>query len=978
MSDLSGRGTDLPVDRAALLGEAYKRGILPPQQRGLYEEGVRRGLFKEAGAQAPPASSVPTPATAGNNADPFGTFAPPADVPAQISPSPREELAKQLRERFGGSGTTRSMVFPGQIRAMQEDFTARAKLAEEERRLKAGYEPGVDYETGTSFADAIQMKRMDNPAERRAMLEGRYGKDKVFQDKRGEFYVETPEGKRIAPEGSGFIKNTLAGVYAGSPEIIGAGIGSALASAGGPLGAVGGAVVGGATGKAANEAIKLLSGQQRKTLGEEVASLAKAGVEQGVGEGAGRILTAIPGVAGQAYRKFFTGTTPEMRSLAASVDRAGGAAPLRSVTPGLSSAIQRQDISTKLGSDYLEERNRAAVHTRLREIIESTGKSPQQAQAELSEILDPTARVSSRRAGESIVGAVRQEASQLEGDVTNIARDADQVLAMQLGRLNALSRRAPAGALGEDLAEGIGQARADFSTAMGKGYARVDQMTGNAPVVPQGLVQRRAQEVLDALPKDARGEPIFGDANVLRSIRQLATTADNLPLGQAKAIRSTLGELGELTDMTPGVAKHQFEQLRRAQDVAIGQAAADPAVAPAINLLRSLDSTYAEGIRKFKDAALNRMVNQAKTGIAPDPGRVAADVLKPEQSARAAEIKKMVGPDVWRRVGAADWQNVMATATDVQTGEVSARRLAAAIKARDRGVGDANLLNLTYGPHIANDMRLYSQRMDARGGKVPASTLAPDNFGATMRALETAQFKQDAFLKTNYLAELSKPGPLEDSAVSFIVRPREETRLIEAQSFFGDASPQMQAIRDQARKELLNSAIVPTTTGAGTTIEGTGIEEALGLFTSKQQEILFPGGLADDMKQLAKEIRFMFPARPDQMAGGLIAGEVKNLPLSLRIPGGRIPMRAYYQGMAWIYSQPGVVHALANGLRPGPGKDATRETIRTIFRSAAEGMLGDTPGAEAAGAERDDVSAQPQLSPREDLANKIRERMRAQ
>jgi len=36
-------------DRAALLGEAYKRGILPPQQRGLYEEGLRRGLFKAPG-----------------------------------------------------------------------------------------------------------------------------------------------------------------------------------------------------------------------------------------------------------------------------------------------------------------------------------------------------------------------------------------------------------------------------------------------------------------------------------------------------------------------------------------------------------------------------------------------------------------------------------------------------------------------------------------------------------------------------------------------------------------------------------------------------------------------------------------------------------------------------------------------------------------------------------------------------------------
>ena len=57
-----------PRDRGALLGEAYKRGVLPPQQRGLYEEGLRRGLFKAqepAGAQTAPAAPAATPDASG-------------------------------------------------------------------------------------------------------------------------------------------------------------------------------------------------------------------------------------------------------------------------------------------------------------------------------------------------------------------------------------------------------------------------------------------------------------------------------------------------------------------------------------------------------------------------------------------------------------------------------------------------------------------------------------------------------------------------------------------------------------------------------------------------------------------------------------------------------------------------------------------------------------------------------------------------
>jgi hypothetical protein len=107
-----------------------------------------------------------------------------------------------IADPLGAMGSAISRA-PAALRSAQESFSARAKAFQEERRLKEGYEPGVDYDTGTGFADAIQMKRMDNPAEKRAFLTGKYGENNVFQDKRGEYFVQTPEGKRVSPRERG-------------------------------------------------------------------------------------------------------------------------------------------------------------------------------------------------------------------------------------------------------------------------------------------------------------------------------------------------------------------------------------------------------------------------------------------------------------------------------------------------------------------------------------------------------------------------------------------------------------------------------------------------------------------------------------------------------------------------------------------------------------------------------------------------------
>jgi len=1042
MSDLPTQ-PDAGPDRASILGEAYKRGLLPPEQRGVYEEGLRRGLIKpQGGPQSAPAAPaaqsfdtalspaeeaaftgwkqqyaprdsgadydlrgafkaglVPDAATGhwpdtykkpnhptfsdqsmyavGPNAAKAGRwegdrFIPPAAAP-QVP-----DIANPLGAM--GSAITRA---PEALRSAQSGFAAKLKTRQEDERLKQGYEPGVDYDTGTGFIDAIRMKSQSNPAQQWDFLAEKYGPDKVHQDKRGQFYVETEDGKRLSPEGTGFIKNFLAGIYANAPQAAAMTAGGMLGSAAGPAGAVAGAGLGSMAERAASDFIAKLRGRDlHQTTGQQLSDIAGAGVEGAAAEAGGRLVTQLPAAAGQLFRNRIADVTPERLSLGRSVAEAGGTPPIRSLTPGLTSPAQKQEISARLGADWLENRNQQAVHGRLQEIVNS-GMSPDAQRAAIGQILDPTAAVATRETGEPIVAAVQQHAAQLGGEVENLARDADRQLTQQLGRLNAQARRAPPGDLGEDVAAGIGQARTDFSTAMQKVYSRVDQLAGGQPSVPTRLMKREAESILQSLPKDAQGNPIFGDPRVLQTLNRIKGAPAKWTLSDAQAARSALGEFANFTDMTPGVAKRQFDNLRQAVDGGISQAEADPAMAPAVKLLRSADTAYAQGIQKFEDTQINRMVSQARTGIVPDPGKVADLVLVPGEKSRAATIKGMVGDRVWRRVAAADWQNIMATAADRQTGEVSARRLAAALAARDRG----GLLELTYGPGIARDMRLYSQRLDARGGTIPASNLNPDNFSRTMRALESAQAEQDAFLKTNYLSALADPKtPRADSAVSFILKPGEETRLIRAQEFFGENSPQMQAIRDQAQKELLHSAIIPTQTGAGTTVAGKGIEKALAQFTPKQQEILFPGGLAEDMKRLAKEINFMFPVDPSDMAGSLIAGNVKNRPLlgsmagagvgaaagaglggalgflggpggmvAGAIPGaaiggtagllagGRLLKTAYYEGMGWIYSQPRVVRALSEGLRPGPGQAVTREAIRGIFRAAAAGELQEAP-----------------------------------
>jgi hypothetical protein len=843
-------------------------------------------------------------------------------------------------------------------------------------QLPGGRMQGVDYTTGTGFFDRMALNQASNPAEQKLYLEKKYGADKVHQDPGGRFYIMTPDTKMVAPSGGSPFQQFSAAMA--DPTMVGGTLGgvagSAIPGVGTAGGAVAGAMAGGALGRTVSEAWKSLVGTSASTAGEKAHEIGSAGLAMGGGEGAGRLISGIPSAAGSVFRSKVAGVTPESRQMAATIERMGGVAPIQTAAPGLASPSQKQFISAKLGEDWLAQRNTPVVQKRLQDIIRSSSLSPVERENLIRQMLDPAAAVSTTETGEPLVQAVRSKVAGMEANVSRLTADADRILNSQLSSIT--RRMAKPGSLGQDVAADLATSRQQFSEAAQKLYGPIDNIVGDQAVVPTAGIKKQATELLQS--------PLFGDPRLVPVMTNLSKLPDHIKFSDAQEIRTLLNNWELSPDLAGSLPKRQFSLLRDASDAAFTAAADNPAIAPAIDMLRKADAFYAEGIKKFKNVTINQIVHDVRDGIVPNPVVVANKVLREGQLEQAQTIKGMVQPSVWERIAGADWESIVGhggSARDPQSGDIIPRRLAAEVADRKA----SGLLDLTYGSR-ARDIELYADRVSARGGKLPPEALGLDRLGRTVRELDVSQKRLDDYLKTNYLAALAKPGPVSDDAVRFVVKPGQTERLEMARAEFGDSSPQMKAIRTQALKELLHSAVARSPTGVGQAISGTGIERALSQYTTRQQEILFPGGLAEDMRQLAREIRGMFPgmARGDMLTGAQIAGAIKNAPLlgSMRaaragaitgavlgglpgfaagpggamigagagatvgaiaggLAGGRLVKTQYYQALAWIYSQPRVVRMLTQGLQPGPGKAVTREVIRGIFRLAGYGMLPD-------------------------------------
>lgn len=927
-----------------------------------------RDLFKLTGLSA--GESKPNPSQLGAT----------PDTPAGPEPEGRNLLAEL--------GIPRSAA---RMRKEDRQATQAQGLSDTIR----GRAPGLDYDTGTDWLDKAFLSSADNDAERYAYLSDKYGKDSVKREfdanhqPTSPFYI-VKDGKKIVPTGGDMLSTGSASLVAGAPQMAGSTAGAMRGAAtgaqlgsrfgptggaiGGVLGSIAGAGGGAALGKVVQEATKAAQGMHRKDTAEELQALYIEGLVGSAGEGGARLLggaVGLPfskGLLGGAVRPGISDTTSESRALTESVLRKGAVPPTITALPGMKVTQFHQAIAEKLFGRFGDTKNLAFIVGEIESALRKSGIPEADLPAALDQVLHSQA-ISTKALGEKLSAKAAEKSTQLLSDVdrakasVETARTAQQEAQEASGkaiheaelkhfdaeidaRVKALGDSVgpppqaglPKGqTLPEQAATAIEGERKLLSDQAKPLYQSIWKMAPN-PILPVPHMRAEAQEMIEALP--ALKNTVVG---------QIAELDKPLTLEEAHTLRTKLRELSKPMNLAAsGLDKGRIRKLLLQIDGAFDAASERGDVGGAVLMMRDVDKHYFEGIRKFEDARLNSVVKSVKSGLPPTPQTVAEYMTNPKFAAHTEEFKKILGPELWKQVQAADFKNLIAEST--RKGQLDAGAMLAAIDKRGPAFA------ITHGPAEVKELKAIAQRLAERPEAVPIAAVDTPQVLTSMRALDRALTAHKSFTEQEWLASMAKPGFEHDAALSHIIQPGHEDRLVRALGFFGQTSPEAAEIRQTFLKTVLKKAVTTTKTGTGQTIDPAAMRRALSGYTDRQLEMLLPNGGGRDLLYLAKQAEHLFP-KPEGNVAGFVAGAIKAaLPFGAvaglsghpgageGIGGTALGAGAEALAFGFLMSRPAVMRYLVNGLQNETTREATKQMFRSLVRAGARGALPDTGG----------------------------------
>lgn len=803
--------------------------------------------------------------------------------------------------------------------------------------------PEVDFDTGLPHLDRVHLAQADNFQEKRNYLEQVYGKSNVEVDTDpfgAPMLVVNQNGKKVAAEGGNGFATFGANVLGTAPEWVLGAVGGAIGTAAEPgLGTLAGAGLGAGVGKEIEQLQKVGEGWYAQSARENTLNAFKAVEEGATGEAGGQL-------ASKAASRFLrgklpsivSGSTPESRQLTDRLLDQGARPPISQAGPDMKSLQWKQRFAEQTvgPNKAASEANTAFLRRRVRDLLGDSGLSDEQVDAIAKQLEEGDSAVPTKEVGQHVKDRVQAHRDMLESSTRNTLSDVNDTLKDTMKHLDGLIGRYRTGDLGVDVAGAIQAARADFGKAMSKGYAKVDQLAGNQKLVDTDIVAREATSMGRRLPRTGT-DPLVRETSGLAPKPGEALTQDDVALyqslglqppppsgavtfsdaqGMRSALRAKADELSLTRDPKAGMAA----RLADMWDYAIQAAGKKPEAAPAVRMLNAVDKAYAQGIKRFKDATVQRLVNDLKAGLPPDPEKVAGAIVQPGQSARVREIRKLVGEEMWGRVAGADYSRMMQAATD-ETGQVSGLSLLSEIQNRGK------LMTEVYGAKQAGEIEELARSLAARDGHLDPEMLRAGNLRKTITLYRQAEEQENRFMRESAIAQLANPRRNPEQAYRWLVKPENTHALDQAVQLFGENSQQVQGLRQAALQELLSQTKFAAADGR----PAEALADALKKYTPEQQKLLFPNDMDRDLHLLAREVQALVPT---QSAGnvGIAAGATNALPLWVRAPA-----NIYFGLFNTLLSQPGVIRYLATGLRSesGPARIAARKMVESLARYGA-------------------------------------------
>lgn len=774
--------------------------------------------------------------------------------------------------------------------------------------VDSGGEDALDTSTGLPFTDRVHLASADSLDEKRAYLESVYGNGNVssVRQPNGTESLTVKHGNQwLLAEGGSMWKNAGADIVAHLPSLGGMAAGAAgggeLGLAGGPLapitvplGIVGGAAVGAMSGKTVEKGVQAATAPAtiRPMLKNGGANYSRDIIDAGEGGALGEVGGRFAGkvinkVARGGLPDWFTGSTDEIKKQFARVKAMGGKPPIMSVAPDLRK-LSRMEIMAEKTTGPATSRNttnREVLATQAKRVLQNGGVPKHEVDAVYEDLKNGHFTQTGEPVGEAVAKRAQAHQAMIQKRIDDAITVAKGETDKQLKAFDDIASRYEKGTLGVDVAKGFQAAKEQFQVTMGHAYKQVDRLFGNKPIVETdgirgvaNMLLKKAQGVRPAANAAAAanvGEMGAADTALFKELG-IEPPSGNITFEQAQRARSVLREAASGPAVIKNLRQREVGLIADAYDRAIAEAGMSTDAQGAGKLLNAVDQAYGEGRSKFADAQLRTFLNDyRKTRVVPDPAKVADLLIQSGKTERALEFKKTLGPDVWNKVVSQDMENVLFRARDPVTGAIDPSKLAN-IAASRRG-----LMATIHGPDTASRMIELSKNLSAVNGKIPAEALEPGAFRSFMEQYEAASRDLDEFVTKDPIAALADPKLPPEQVYARVSKPENGSLLRRVVDFLAPVgkngirpqSPELNALRETALRQAMAESETLATVSKETEL-GANLTNYLAKYPKASQELLFPGGMADALRQFDKDAQFLFPVIHDPAVAGFKGGEV--------------------------------------------------------------------------------------------------------
>lgn len=790
----------------------------------------------------------------------------------------------------------------------------------------------------------IELQRADNPDEAKAALDRMYGKGNVGQDKGGRWWANI-DGKKQAIFGGGQGLRTAATKFATGAEANAMQTGGSLLaeSAFGVEGApftMGASIpaawaIGGAAGKGADEVLKSVEGTRRKTSSQEMATLENAAETNVVAFGAPAAIGKTLKGAANVIPKYMAKATESGKAMTNELLALGYRPPLASAAPGMKAGQYEVQLRNIISGDPKTATNVAGLKHEMLDVLKDSGLNEKEAFDTLKKVTEKTEAISTTEVGKALSKVSQDRAAALRTSADISLSQAQHIADQQVSLFKKYA--STAGPIAQDTAKAISQGRADMGRAYGAAYKHIDAMTDGAEIVPLYPVKNAINKIVKDLPPE-KVPTIFNSI--------LKMDQADVSVMKMHEIRSALREAESASNLTPSPENYRFGEIADWADRSFKDAEESLRGTPHENVIpfmRQVDQSYAKAIAPYKDAVMNKLVFDMKSGIQPNPEVTAKLIGQEGYTERTKQIVGLMTPEVRRKVGAAYTKSLFDDAQKLSGSNeflTSGRALMKTIEDPAKSATLDAIYEPVYGKDFMTKLRSSVKQLAAMDGKLDIKGLEARvkdmQPGSLLDALNKhlSDLKNvDNFVKNNPLAALDSDSPLVvDRALRTIVSPGDEATLAFAAHTLNPDSKEWKMIQDWANKDLLSKAIYRTTSGSDI-ITGKSLKDALGEYTAAQQKLLFPGKIIDKLNRLAAHADFLFPFTEGDFGGSLAGAAIKGkVPQSSRAD----MLYLWHKFLGWALEHQKTLDYLVNGLdNPNLAERVRARTMaQTLFRTA--------------------------------------------